>query len=1449
MLRVVRFQPVIRLYKHVRHVQTAFVCGGLLILSACYASADARKEQHTGSLHGPTDFLQQNLLQSAEDARLLATAERNLRSGDSDAAFVALLQIFARSHDAFTPIFSEKPSHSTYRSALALLQNVDFPTRAAWTRATEALAAQALRNATVQGSTEEFPKVSQRFPFTRAGMEAMALRTTLAISRGQNQLACSLVREMEDHAATAVSFPTEDLLRQLRHQVEAHVANLTAPSNTVSAVGRADVPGELTLPWPEPLWTWQESVWSNPGAATTLAGLLQPEHRSKLSANLWRPVITPDAVILRTPFRIVSFRRDTGDIDWYLPTDTVPEDVRLEDTERFSMSGRGTIAHLLSREELGSMALDDNFLFFIDRFHDFGNRLAPHRLMFGAGGLIPDAPAAADNGRGGTRLVAVQMKPQPHVSWTVGGPNFGYRFHADGDSNDSETRMPAATAPELKSGTTHAQAVDVQSGFQGRRFLGTPLVYDRMLFVLSSDDEMIWLSCLAQATGRTIWNRPLTYENVPIPTRRSRFITPHEESNGVSLCGVQGDTLICAVNSGLVIGTRVIDGQLKWATSVRGADNSPYSLGTGYLPGTSSRPSSGFQPLFHDHRMIWASDHSTMVHCIDTDSGSILWQVSREVTGSGLMEGSRDRYAVAVLPDRVVMVGDRHARALSMSDGRQLWGTPIQEQTGRGTCNAAHCLIPLRNATVMQIDVQTGMSNSVSQTVFAGLSGAAVGTLVADDDIICAATPLSVIVLPTIQAVRKRAAQHDLPTGRERLITAQTQLLSADLEEGVTNLQRLLSDEAVGVEASELLAESLLLMLAENRFQVSTDRESVPAAAEILDRLSLSEEQQIRRFLLGSVHEPSLNRDSSRPPLLSLLPDWQVRADIAAWTALSGDSAPAVAPFLPDDEPRLSFSTIEHAILFPQQLGDVAHQITFAERLVDSHYPTAAHLFLLAAAKTATAADRQLLEHRLPSVRPVLPPAGHTTAQDLESDSDTATRRPTEIMIEESLSLSSGSRLVTLLSMEKGMVETPDWFSDRLFRTSQGVVSVNMDIGAISAPVRLPGTAEIVVPSNELQSPGIVPLSDARHVGVLSLVAADGPSMLWWKRLERDVTDRSAFEIGPIGPGFMIVATGSQLSCLHPFTGRLLWKRAISMGVAHGTAFGGAGRLVGDERVIGVLGENMKSCQVFRTQDGERLDAVRLDIPAGQTPLLSGRMVLFHKDQRLALIDLLTGRDLMESTAPVDIRPPGMAQMLPRGRAVTISNDLDAVVINLQTGHTDIRCSLEDHVKIQRITGLKAFERRNRLFVLIKDWGRPGSRLSNSSRLGATRLESGTLVCIDRKSGEILWSRPAVPSVLAEIHGDPTDLLVTWSWKNPEYPVWQRQIGGLQNNDQSRRSQSGRSLIVTVIDGQTSETLAEKEFFSFASERDEPVRFLHDAASSTISLETVRTNIAITYGH
>ncbi|MDG1897216.1 MAG: PQQ-binding-like beta-propeller repeat protein [Fuerstiella sp.] len=1368
---------------------------------------------------------------------MLVGAERSLRNGDNDAAFVALMQIFSQPHDAFTPILSGKPSYSTYRSAIAVLKTADFVTRSEWTQTTEALAAQALREATAGGAVEALRGVSRRFPFTRSGMESLALRTTLALNRGQVRLARAIVGEMEYFAATAVSFPTADLLGQFRHRFKKHRADAAPSANTVSVVGQTDVPRELSLPWPEPLWQWKESVWENSKAVFTLAPLLQPEQRRELAANSWSPLITPDAVILRTPFRIVSFRRATGEIHWVLPTDTVSDDVRLEDTREYSPPSRDTIAHLLSREEVGSMAVDEDFLFFVDRFRDFGNQVV-RRQNSAAGGLNPRDVTVTDNGRAGTRLVAVQMKLRPHVAWTVGSRNFAYRIHSDEDDTSSVHRMSPSSAGE----SAEDAAGDLKPEFHGRRFLGVPLVYDRMLFVLSTDEEVVWLSCLTQATGRTIWQRPLTYENVPVPRYRSRFILVDEPS-GISLCGIQGDTLICAVNGGVVIGTRLVDGQFKWATNVRDADNSANSGRPSFLSQTKSRTRSCFRPLFRDGKMVWASEYSTMIHCIDTDSGKILWQADRNVAGVGRVEGSSDRYAVAVLQDSAVLVGNRHVRALNMSDGTQLWITPIQEQTGRGTCNGAQCVIPLQDGTITQIDMSTGRTNRVSQAMFSNLSDAAVGSLVADDEIICAATPLSVSVFPTIQSVRQRAVQPDSLTSQEQLVRAKTELLSSDLEKGVAGLESLLSDDMVGPQANEILAETLLLLLAGKSFEHAPDVDTVPSAMAVLDRLALTEEQQIRRFLLGSARMPSLK---GKAPRLTLLPDWEVRADVAAWTDFSGDHARAVAPFSPDEEPRLSFATIEHAILFPQQIGDVASQVSFAKRLVDSHYPTAAHLFLLAAAQSATDADRLQLESSLPAGLGVRISTGETVAIESDSGAGAAERRPSEIKIEETLSLSTGSRLVRMLSMEKGTVETPDWFSDRLFRTSKGVVSVNMEFGAISAPTRLPMTAEILVPPDEFQSMGIIPLNDDRHVGVMSLVPEDGSSLLWWKRIDRDVTNGSPIQIGPVGPGYLVVATGNQISCLHPFTGSVLWKRTVFSDLTPG--FGESGRLIGDEQFVGIIGKNMNGCQRFRMKDGKRLDTIRLDIPAGQRPLVYGRMVLFHKDQRLVLVDAGSGDNVMESSAPVSILAPGVAEFLPRGRAVTISDDMDVVVIDLHTGRSDIRCSLPDGLNAQRITGMKAFERRNQLFVLIKDWNPSRSRLSGVSRMGETRLESGTLICIDQEAGKILWSRPAVPSVLAEIHGAPTDLLVTWSWRNQEYSLLQRQIGRRQNNGGTNVSENGRFLVVTVIDGQTGKTLAEKEFSDYSVERDEPVQFLNDAATSSISIETARSNIVISYG-
>ena len=104
-------------------ISTLLVMLGTLLvpLFLPYVAADDSVKS-TASRHGSVEHLQESLVESGDQLRLLQTARRQLEIGNRDFAFEALMEIFARPSDTFAPDSVSGSFSSTYQQALRELQ-------------------------------------------------------------------------------------------------------------------------------------------------------------------------------------------------------------------------------------------------------------------------------------------------------------------------------------------------------------------------------------------------------------------------------------------------------------------------------------------------------------------------------------------------------------------------------------------------------------------------------------------------------------------------------------------------------------------------------------------------------------------------------------------------------------------------------------------------------------------------------------------------------------------------------------------------------------------------------------------------------------------------------------------------------------------------------------------------------------------------------------------------------------------------------------------------------------------------------------------------------------------------------------------------------------------------------------------------------------------------------
>lgn len=1413
----------------------------LCVVSLDSLATDSTEPPRTSDLHGALEYLQHSLILSAEEARLIAAAERQLKLSENSLAFVAIHTVFSQPHDSFTPSSRARTSGSAYRLALELLQKAPFNTRRDWTIEMEPLAAAALERA--KSNSAKIKKVAQHFPFTPSGLNAHAMRIQLALSCGQHSLAQAILADLTAQYHDApVSFDASATLTALRRNLKRQQG--TPAASRIAGASELASPKQLSLPWPKPKWKWHEKVWKFPQGISTFAALTQPTHRASLALNSWQPTLTQDAVLLRTPFRVIAFDRANGNVRWSILTDTVGEVTDVETLGETMQFGRSASTdELLRMDDLGTVAATEDFVFFVDHFRKLAEQPGFRQPQFNLRNPLP-----SEERNGGTRLVAVQLKPRPKIAWTVGDvAPFQYTISAATDSTKTNRLPHDRTVVSRRSETVDAigdqetEELTAETAFRKQYFTGVPLVHNQMLYLLSADSETVWLNCLTEATGRLLWQVPVTYQNEQQLGLGGGLRLNVNQPIGASLCGIDGDTIICALNTGVAIGVRLADGRFEWATNVR--DDEPSDLSGGrssFLTRPTATERRNFLPLLSDGRMYWSAQQSSEVYCIDAATGRIQWTVSRSVPSGGILEGSDDQYAIGVNGRNLILIGDRHIRALDIANGHQQWATVLPPQTGRATCNKHSCLVPLQDGTIAYVDQTSGRMNIVSQDYLSHQSDGITGTLVADEEFLYSATPLSVTAFPVINA-----GTDDNSAPPDSMRKARAAILSGDITSATSQLKQIVSAQSSPTELAEakkLLAAILLRSLAIAKVGIAVPDtedatqpdENLTEAINLLHTLPLTREQTLRAAVLSgegtTQHHASAHRE-----LLDLLPDWNARADVSAWSNLSSQQASGIAPFAPQKGSLLAAA--EHAILFPDHVGSFDEQLEFAKTLTSHNFHTAAELFLLSVRRNTSAESQIELDRELHAIRNRFRAASRGRRQPQKAIG--------KFHVEEKLHFFTQNRISELLKATFVRIDAPDWYADRLMFGNQNLFVLNMNNGAVSTPIRLPTSPQKLLANNNVESPALLPLVGQRAVGMVSLVTSDGPSVLWWRRFEREDYDFSPLELGPLGPDFMIVASENQLACLHPLTGNLLWVRNMTTGSRRRGLFGRSIGFAGDDQVVGVFGENMKSCELFRTKDGYSLGIVPLDIPPNTTPIVSGRRILFARDNQLHLVDLLDRKDVLARKDVPKLFRAGTARVISNHRVVMISSDRNIVVLNMQTGKIEINCPIaeqltEEQLTEERLTGLSAFERDGRLYVLVKNWGNQYSQRSASSRLGDIRLDDGVLFCLDAKTGKQLWHHVSQPCVIPKIYGDPIDVFVKWSWHDPEMGGFQRRLG-LQRGTNS--AATDRSLTVTIVDANAGTTLAEEHHLS----ADEPLRCFHDAETATITLESGTSEIKVKY--
>ena len=1304
-----------------------FLIGGLLASRSgfCFGQQGQKTEPSDAHKHGPAEILSQQLIRDRQIELLLRSAEIAQKNGDAGRLGESLLGIFAHEFDVFEFNSDAELASSVRGRAMALLLRSSGQMQRAWLDGNNATAEQQLETAIRNGDRIAVARVAHEFPLTEAGLQAHVVRLTSVLLKGDTRQVASHVQQLEEmYSGTLLQNQLERQLRALKKQVAELEINRD-PGDDASRVAALSIPtaastGSVSPPWPKPLWSWHEKIWRFPGASQPETGTLlsgfEPESENRIDAfNNWRPVFWNNNIVFRTPLRIVGLDRSTGVERWSIPTDTFErqrdstyDDLEQEE-ERRNLRRQYLPAHILpicGMAEFGLLAADEDFMFFVDRF-----------------GFLTDSDPFADNPLGrvirnrngfnvieenedsirtavASRLIAIHHSNDaspPKIAWQIGdGQPFQYQPVINVDA------IPVEPAPQTSktveaSTTADAGSIKVDSEqdetWTRHRFLSPPTGQGSQLFVLTLNETQVFLNCLQRNTGELLWRQPILF----IDANAISFIDTALFAKRTSTCIVAGDTVVCSLADGILIGVRATDGTLLWATTIReqlsvvprAQFGSPLSTEESAITSPSI-----LVPCISQEIVVCCNHASPFLYGLSLKNGEILWKSSRRAFGSGDVGGSPDYYIAGICGDQVILIGDRHCRSVGLKSGEQNWVVQIPASSGRGECRGDRCVIPVREGQALLVNLANGSLITPSFVDPPKGSIDQYGAISSDDELLSVATPTSIVVYPRVDALLHSADQLPALTAnptRQFLIQAQAHLINGDVDASLALLKDAVagrkSNESQTPQIDEFLAELILKQWGSriaavreaslNRVSTSGTQievagsavDLIPADAAFLSELKLSSEVQFRigafRLLSDSsvdqrqtaLKELQQRREWRQPIRLTNL--WSVRPEILF-------DLPVPGP-LPGERKLEEFSIEElrqladHVLLHPDLIPDDASRELLIGQLVRRGEVAFAEVLLICwhqASRDARAANV--------SDKPEVVVTAHdnSTLQLLNrirsADFGSQIVSQAEGVTSEIFTPLTFELLPVLQNLDTnyetlrrytGINFLPAQRQIELYLSPESerngkLLTIDTTDGSTRDDVILPFpvdrvTGSYVPLSSGEQTPGLFPVCGTDEMAMMSCPVPGRARALWTKRFRNGEKEARRVEFGALGADHFVWQFADTLHCADPLTGEDLWTRQLTLSnsdqaILHRAVNSSVRRIAGDRIATLVMGSDSRSYECFSTHDGRRLSSGRLPIGKSESVVSVGRCLLYtDSNARLHLFDSATGNDALKDDEPI----------------------------------------------------------------------------------------------------------------------------------------------------------------------------------------------------------------------